>query len=441
MSMARRPEVRAGAPALLLGTVLVLTALNLRAAVTSVGPVLRQLQLDLGMSDTVAGVLTTLPVVCFGLFGLLASRVGRRLGVETALIAALATVAVGLAVRALAPTTGVLLLTSLVALAGIGVGNVLVPVVVKAWFPYDVGRATGWYSMAISAGTALPAALTVPAAGLLGGWRGGLGVWALPAAAALLPWWWLGRTRRRRAGRHADPSGSALDGDASPAPREALKVDGPRRATGPRSRAASAPPPAAVHRQLKAWALAGFFGLQSLEAYTAMGWLPAIFQDAGVPAGRAGVLLAVTMVLGMPISLLLPRLAARSDDQRVYVVGLIVVSLGAYLGLILAPAAAPLLWAVLLGIGLGAFPLALVLIGLRASSAQGTAALSSLAQGAGYILAATGPVTVGALHDLTGEWTWPLLTLVALLVPKLVLGLIAAGPGTVDGEPRPGAPR
>jgi MFS transporter, CP family, cyanate transporter len=188
----------------------------------------------------------------------------------------------------------------------------------------------------------------------------------------------------------------------------------------------------AVHRQLKAWALAGFFGLQSLEAYTAMGWLPAIFQDAGVPAARAGALLAVTMVLGVPISLLLPRLAARSDDQRVYVVGLIVVSVSAYLGLILAPAAAPLLWAVLLGIGLGAFPLALVLIGLRASTTRGTAALSSLAQGAGYTLAATGPVTVGALHDLTGEWTWPLLTLVALLVPKLVVGLIAAAPGTVD---------
>jgi MFS transporter, CP family, cyanate transporter len=426
--MTRPPVARAGAPALLLGTVLVLTALNLRAAVTSVGPVLRQLQLDLEMSDTVAGVLTSLPVVCFGLVGLLASRFGRRVGTETALVAALVAIAVGLVVRALAPTAGWLLLSSLIALAGIAVGNVLVPVVVKAWFPYDVGRATGWYSMAIAAGTALPAALTVPAAAALGGWRGGLGVWALPAAAALLPWWWLGRTRRGRGGRRGR-SGRRADLRDGSAPTADLRA-GAAPTGDPGAVSAS---PVAVHRQLKAWALAGFFGLQSLEAYTAMGWLPAIFQDAGVPAGRAGALLAVTMVLGVPISLLLPRLAARSDDQRPYAVALVVVSVCAYLGLILAPAAAPLLWAVLLGVGLGAFPLALVLIGLRASSARATAALSSLAQGAGYTLAATGPVTVGALHDLTGEWTWPLLTLVALLLPKLALGLIAAAPGTVDG--------
>jgi MFS transporter, CP family, cyanate transporter len=433
--MTRPPVARAGAPALLLGTVLVLTALNLRAAVTSVGPVLRQLQLDLGMSDTVAGVLTSLPVVCFGLFGLLASRLARRVGTETALVASLAAISGGLLIRALAPTTGWLLLTSLLSLAGIAVGNVLVPVVVKTWFPHEVGRATGWYSMAIAAGTALPAALTVPAASVLGGWRGGLGIWALPAAAALLPWWWLSRTRRRRGGRGAEVPLPAAGGDGARVTREA--APGPDEAAHAHDSSAGSSVPAsapqAVHRQLKAWALAGFFGLQSLEAYTAMGWLPAIFQDAGVPAGRAGALLAVTMVLGVPISLLLPRLAARSDDQRAYVVGLIVVSVSAYLGLILAPATAPLLWAVLLGIGLGAFPLALVLIGLRASTTRGTAALSSLAQGAGYTLAATGPVTVGALHDLTGEWTWPLLTLVALLVPKLVVGLIAAGPGTVDG--------
>jgi MFS transporter, CP family, cyanate transporter len=208
--MTRRPGAPSAASALLLGTVLVLTALNLRAAVTSVGPVLRQLQSDLGMSDTVAGVLTTLPVVCFGLFGLLASRLGRRVGTETALVAALVAIAAGLGVRALAPTTGWLLLMSLIPLAGIAVGNVLVPVVVKAWFPYDVGRATGWYSMAIAAGTALPAALTVPVASELGGWRAGLGIWALPAAAALLPWWWLAVTRRdgdghRRAGSSPGP--------------------------------------------------------------------------------------------------------------------------------------------------------------------------------------------------------------------------------------------
>jgi MFS transporter, CP family, cyanate transporter len=420
-----RSPAGATAPTLLLGATLVLTALNLRAAVTSVGPVLRELQLDLGMSATLAGVLTTLPALCFGAFGLLASRLGRRIGTETALIVALLAIGAGLAIRALAPSPAWLLLVSLFALAGIGIGNVLVPVVIKAWFPHDVGRATGWYSMAISVGTALPAALTVPAAQLVGSWRGGLGVWALPALLALVPWWYL--TRSRRVARAPEPGAPSAPPGASPSPAGddgavATTTWGPRPPTEPRP----------VHRQLKAWALAGFFGLQSLEAYTAMGWLPTILQDAGVAPARAGTLLGVTMVIGAPISLLLPVLAARSNDQRPWVYGLIVVSATAYVGLMIAPATVPLLWAVLLGIGLGAFPLALVLIGLRAVTPGGTAALSSLTQGAGYLLAAAGPVTIGALHDRTGGWTAPLIALLVLLVPKLLVGLLAARPGVVD---------
>jgi len=421
---------RSGPSTALLAVTLLLTALNLRGAVSSVGPVLRDLQLDLGMSDSVAGVLTMLPAIAFGLVGLLTARIGRRLGTERALIVALASIGVGLLVRVLVPGVGLLLVTSLLALIGIAIANVLVPVAVKSWFPEDVGKMTGWYSMALTFGVAVPAATTVPIAEAFGGWRVGLGVWALPALIALLPWALIARSRRDRHG-------------AGP-----LAVDGPgsgASATAAASRADTAArpastPPIAVHRQLRAWALTVFFGLQALEAYTTMGWLPAILQDAGVAPTEAGAMLAVTMGLGAPISLIIPRLAARSPDQRPWVIGLTAMSLAAYVGLIVAPDSAPWVWSVLLGLGLGAFPLVLVLIGLRAATAAGTVALSSLVQGVGYLIAAAGPVTIGVLHERTGAWVLPLLVLMGLLVPKLIAGLIAAAPGTVDGPgPEPDA--
>jgi MFS transporter, CP family, cyanate transporter len=420
VGVAERP--RKEVPAALLAVTLLLTALNLRGAVSSVGPVLRDMQLDLGMSDSVAGVLTTLPALSFGLIGLLTARIGRRLGTERALIVALALIAAGLIVRVLVPGVGMLLVTSLLALIGIAIANVLVPVAVKSWFPEDVGKMTGWYSTALTFGVAIPAATTVPIAAAFGGWRVGLGVWALPAVIALVPWALIARSRRvdRLQAPLATPAVGAAHTDTPAPPRTASSPEGPSL------------PRVAVHRQVRAWALTVFFGLQALEAYTTIGWLPAILQDAGVAPGRAGLMLAVTMGLGAPISLIIPRLAARSPDQRPWVVGLTLMSIAAYIGLIVAPGALPWLWSVLLGIGLGAFPLALVLIGLRAATSAGTVALSSLVQGGGYLLAATGPVTVGVLHERTGDWVLPLLVLLGLLIPKFVAGWIAAAPGTVD---------
>lgn len=396
-STARRRNGRPATP-LLLGATLLLTALNLRAAVTSVGAVLRDIQVGVGMSDTVAGVLTTLPVVSYGLVGLVAARLGRKVGTDRALVAALVLVTVGLTARAAAPSAGWILATSVVALTGMAVGNILAPVAVKAWFPNDVGRWTGLYSVGIVVGTAVPVAVTVPLAEALGGWRFGLGIWAIPAALALVPWLLLSRR-----------------GDGF-APR-----------TGPVIRGTSH-----VRRSPKAWALMVFFGIQALEAYAAMGWLPTIFQDAGVSATRAGLLVGLTMVLGVPIALFVPPIAARHPDQRPWVLLLGVASVLGYLGLWIAPGRAPLLWATLLGIGMGAFPLALLFIGLRAKGAQTTSELSSLVQGWGYLLAAMGPVGIGVLHELTGGWDVPLAALLLLLAPKLVAGWIAGAPGYVD---------
>jgi hypothetical protein len=209
---------------------------------------------------------------------------------------------------------------------------------------------------------------------------------------------------------------------AAGAPTGPAAPDGPGADAG-RPAASTAPAPASaasvpIHRGVQAWGLTGFFGLQSLAAYVIMGWLPSIYQDAGIAPARAGLLLALVVGIGAPISVVLPELAARRPDQRAWVVGLAAMAASAYLGLLLAPAAAPVVWAVLLGTGMGAFPLALVLIGLRALTNEGTAKLSALSQGVGYLIGASGPVVIGVLRDVTGSWRAPLVVLLVLLIPR-----------------------
>ncbi len=400
---ASNPGRSRGPSTLLLVSTLVLTSLNLRAAVTSVGPVLREVQTSLGMSDTVAGLLTSLPVLCFGAVGLVAARIGRRVGTDRALVASLVVITLGLVVRALAPTVGWLLVTSVLALTGMAIGNVLGPVVIKAWFPGQVGRYTGIYSVSVVLGTAVPVAVTVPIADALGGWRFGLGVWAIPAAVALLPWLLLLRR-------------------------------GPVAAPSPPMTAGGSPLAAQIRRDPRAWGLMVFFGVQSLEAYVVMGWFPTILQDAGLSASSAGWTASLTLVLSVLVAMVVPSLATRFPDQRPWVVGLTGASVTAYLGLLLAPGALSLLWAILLGIGLGAFPLAILLIGLRAATPRGTSELSGFVQGYGYLLAAMGPFGVGLLRDLTGGWEVPLGALLVVIVPKLIGGLIACADGVVDAD-------
>jgi MFS transporter, CP family, cyanate transporter len=401
---------RAGASSLLLGVTVVLTSLSLRSPVTSIGALLRDIQADLAMSDTMAGVLTMLPPLSFGVFGLLAGALTRRFGTARVLVGALVLMSVGLLARAVSPDTTSLIALTLVTLVGMALGNVLVPVAVKSWFPERVGRMTGLYSTALMTGTAIAAAATVPIATALGGWRVGLAIWAVPAVAALVPW----ALARRRT-----PVGQPLIDDAVAAEIgfEPVADDEIVRR---------------VRRSPQAWGLTVFFGIQGFEAYVVMGWLTAILQDAGVSPARAGVLLGITMGIGIPFALIIPPFAARGPDQRGWVIGLAIPPVVAYFGLLFAPAAAPLVWSVLLGLGLATFPLALLLIGLRARTSAGTSAMSSLVQGIGYLVAVTGPFTVGFLRDVTDAWTVPLIVLLVLIVPRTVGGMVAARPGHVD---------
>jgi CP family cyanate transporter-like MFS transporter len=383
---------------------LVLAAFSLRPAITSLGPLLEEVRHGLGMSGTVAGLLTSAPALCFALFGTGAPWLARRVGPVAVVCGAMAAIALGLALRPLAGGTAVFLAVSALALAGIGMSNVLMPVVVKRYFPDRVGPVTGLYSMSLTLGSALSAGVTVPLTDALGGsWRLGLGAWALPAALAVLPWLALARER----------------GAALPAPP---------------AQTAGQAPAVRITRSRTAWALAVFFGLQATAAYIAMGWMPQIFRDSGVSAGTAGLLTAVSMGIGIPLSFALPAAAGRMRHQSSLVVVLGVFGLVGYGGLWLAPAAAPWGWAFLLGVSMSTFPLALTLIGMRSRTSTGVVRLSAFAQSTGYLISIPGPILVGTLYQHTGGWGLPIGFMTALLVPQVAAGVLAGRDRCVEDE-------
>ncbi|CAL9312408.1 CynX/NimT family MFS transporter [Streptomyces sp. R02] len=396
---------------------IVLAALNLRPAITSFGALLEEVRDGLGMSGSVAGLLTSLPALCFAVFGVTAPRLARRFGPGAVVCAGMAAIATGLLVRPFVGNTAAFLLTSGLALAGIAVSNVLMPVIVKRWFPDRVGSMTGLYSMALALGTASAAAVTVPVTDALGGdWQAGLAVWAALAAAAVLPWLAFVRDR----------GGASAAGERAPEP--------PRGDERPGERAAGQAPALRITRSRTAWALAVFFGLQATAAYISMGWMAQIFRDAGVPAGQAGLLLAVTMVMGVPLAFVIPRLAARLPRQGPIVLVLGVSGLLGYAGLYFAPAAGAWAWAVLVGIANCAFPLALTMVGMRARTGAGVAQLSAFAQSTGYLISIPGPLLVGVLYQHSGGWGLPIALMAGLMVPQMIVGVLAGRDRTVEEE-------
>jgi CP family cyanate transporter-like MFS transporter len=368
---------------LLLAVGIVLTGVNLRVAVASVPPLVDELQRELGLSATAAGVLTAAPVLCFGLLAPAAPVLARRLGGERALLLALLPILVGVAGRA-AGSAFALFAGTVLAGAGIAVANVLVPSVVKGRFDRGAGIVTGLYVAALTGGAALAAGLTVPLAGEVG-WQGALAAWSIPAALALV----------------------------------VLGV-GVGRPTVVRAR------PRALRGLLGdrvAWQVTLYMGLQSLVFYAGLAWLPPILQDAGFSAATAGTLLAVFALGGIPTSLLVPMVATRLPDQRLLALSVTALEAAAVLGLLAAPGAA-IAWVTLFALGQGgAIALALTLMVLRAPDPGRAAELSGMAQTLGYSLAALGPVAVGALHDWSDGWRVPLTVLLVLTVPLAAVGV------------------
>ncbi|MDF3931633.1 CynX/NimT family MFS transporter [Pseudomonas citronellolis] len=369
---------------LLLG--LVLVAMNLRPALSSLAPLLNSVRESTGLSAAAAGLLTTLPVLCLGLFAPLAPRLARRLGAERAVLAVLLLQALGIVLRSLFPVAG-LFVGSLVAGASIGIIGVLLPGIVKRDFPRIAGIMTGVYTMALCLGAATAAGASVPLAKLFGdSWQIALASWALPAVLAALVW-----LPQARQGQHAQ--------------RQAFQVKG-------------------LWRDPLAWQVTLYMGLQSSLAYIVFGWLPSILIDRGLSPTEAGLVMSGSVMVQLISALGAPWLGTRGRDQRLVVFLVLALTLAGLLGFLYASLDGIWLWAVILGLGQGGtFSIGLALIVLRSPDAHVASHLSGMAQGVGYTLAALGPFLVGVVHDLTQGWDAVGIIFVVVSLAALVAGL------------------
>lgn len=398
----------AGRTMALLGILLV--ALNLRTAVAAISPIAAQIRVDIALDTVGLGVIGALPPVAFALSGLFGARLAHRVGLERLLVAAIAAMAVGHLLRGLAGAYWLLLAGSVVVFAGIGIANILLPPLVKRYFPDRIALITTLYVTVMAISTTVPAALAAPVADSAG-WRTSLGVWSVLAVASLLPWVAvLLRHRRERA---------ALAGtDEAPE-----LVDAPPRLIG------------RIWHSRTAWILAVIFALPSFHAYAVFTWLPELLVDvAGVTRVQAGALLALWSIMGVPAALIVPGLASRMRNVGVLVQVAIGAFVAGYLRLLLAPATLTALWVLLAGVGAMLFPAALVLINLRTRTSDGSTALSGFVQGVGYTLGALGPLTVGLLNQASGGWTLPLVALIATALACIVPGWMLGRHAFVEDE-------
>ncbi|WP_147263071.1 MFS transporter [Geodermatophilus sp. TF02-6] len=402
--MQTRGTTRSRGTALLFVVAVVGVALNQRPAVIAVAPVLRELRAETGLSSALAGLLTTLPVLCFGAFAPLAPGLARRVGLELAVAASLLLLATGIALRLL-PPVALLYAGSLLAGAAIAVANVLMPAYVKREATRP-GVVMGLYSASLNLGAGIGAAVTVPLAVAFGwGWRAALASWLVLALAALALWLAVAGTgRRQRAARSPVPGGSSWG----------------------------------LLRQPLARRVTAYIGLQSVQFYSLSAWLPTLLADAGVPVSEGGLLLGLSNIVGAAGALLAPAQAGRMRSQR----PLVLAVLGAYLvglaGLLLSPGDGTLAWVAAFGLAQGSgFALALTLIVLRSPTPSVAARMGGVAQCLGYLLAAVGPLVLGWLHDRTGAWGWPVGLLLGVLVPMTWAGWGAARPAVLTAEERP----
>lgn len=363
------PVVAASHPhPVLLGVSLVLIAFNLRPALASLAPVLPEVMRDRALSPTGASLLTTLPVLCLGLFAPLAPLLARRFGTERAILGLLFVLAVGTALRGFGSLPA-LIGGAIIAGAAIGVINVLLPGLVKRDFPKRAALMTGFYTMALCGGAAAAEGATQPLKALLGdSWPAALAIWTAPVILVILLW----------------------------------LPQLPPRPPHPTARHAQGPN---LWRDFLAWQVTLFMGLQSALAYCTFGWLVPILRDRGLDPVTAGLVVSVSVLCQVAASLLAPSIATRGRDQRPWNVLAMAITLIGLLGLLFTSLSLIWPWAVLLGIGQGSsIAIALTIIVLRSPDTHVAAQLSSMAQSVGYTLAACGPLLVGPLHSLTGDW-------------------------------------
>jgi MFS transporter, CP family, cyanate transporter len=406
MPETRRMPLWAGRTLALLGIGLV--ALNLRTAVTAISPIASEISGDIPLDNLGLSAIGTLPPIAFAIAGIFGAAIAKKLGLERFLILAVIAMVVGNLVRTLAGDYVALFTGSVLALLGMGVGNVLLPPLVKRYFPDRIGLVTAAYVTVLTLGAASPAVLSAPVAHAAG-WRVSLGIWGVVAFIALLPW--LGvllQNRREKRALAADAASVLI------------------------------PPADLVHgiwHSRTAWVVAVVFSVTSFNAYSMFAWLPEIMiRTAGQTPVEAGVLLGFYSALGIPAALLAPVLGARMKNIGIIIEAGAVFLIAGDLGLMLAPAAAPWLWVGLVGCGQVIFPVCLVLINLRARTQLGSVTLSGFSQGVGYTIAASGPLLIGLLFEWTASWVSGYILLLISAVVVAVGGHLLRKPRFVEDD-------
>ena len=373
--------------------VLIVT-LNLRGAVTCVGPLLEVIQAEFGLSSTAAGLLSTLPLFAFGFVSPYAAPLARRLGMEASICLAIVMLLAGLGLRYLPSTVLLYLGTALIG-AGIAINNVLLPGLLRRDYPHQLALVTALFTMVLVSVGGLGSGLAIPLFDI-GGWQFSLVAWAIPALIGLVAW------------------------------LPELRHNAPERGTAPDVKKIS------LWRDKLAWQVSLFMGFQSSAFYVMVVWFTSLIADLeNVDAARAGWILFVYQIFILLAVMGVPLLIQRLRDQRWIGVGCGGLVLTGYLGIFFAPANA-MLWMCLMGLGAGgSLVLAITLFGLRTKSAGETVGLSGMAQAIGYTLAAVLPILVGFLRDFTGGWNVPLLLMLGLAVGQVIVGYSSGLPRSV----------
>ncbi|TQO18989.1 CP family cyanate transporter-like MFS transporter [Rhodoglobus vestalii] len=383
-------------------------ALNVRTAVAAISPILSVIENDIALTSFGLGVLGMLPPIAFALAGIFAPALARTRGLDASLLIAAIAMVVGSGIRALSDNYLMLALGSIIALGGMGIGNILLPPAVKKYFPDRLATVTGGYVMLISMGAAIPAFFAAPVAEVAG-WRVSVSVWAVLALTALVPWLVLslrGRDSRRAAAREA----------AVLAAPTSISVW-------------------SMVRSRTAWAITIAFAVSSISFYSFFAWLPEILiESANMTNVEAGAMLSLFGLIGIPLGILSPILVSRISNVGLIILAGVVAGAVGFIGLAFAPETLTWLWVLLVGVGSITFPISLVLINLRTRSHEASAALSGFVQSIGYTVAALGPFAVALVRELSGGWVLPLMFLLAASLLGLVSALWLTRPRFVEDE-------
>jgi len=376
---------------LLIGIIFI--ASTLRSPLTTVGPLISSIKDSLTISNALAGLLTTIPLLAFALISPFAPKISRRFGLEWTLFFSLLLLTAGIVIRSQGSTSNLLIGTFLLGLA-IAFGNVLLPGLIKLNFPLHIGLITGIYSVSMNLSASIAVGVSVPLAnGMKFGWEGALGIWGVLSFIAMLIWFPQLKNKKP----------SKVDVISS------LKTNSP-----------------SLWRSSLAWSVTFFMGFQSLIFYTTSAWLPEVLKSQGMHAGNAGWMVSLMQFSQLPITFIVPILAGKVKDQRWIVASVTVLYLLGYVGIMVGGTALVPLFMIMIGIAGGAaFGLSMMFFSLRTRTPHEAANLSGMAQSFGYALAATGPVLFGILHDFTSSWKIPMLIIIISSIVILISGMKA----------------